>query len=226
MRTLNVLGLMLVLASCTGEEPKGTLSELESDLVASPGAAVAVPGDYDGDGLTDFALKGANGIWYIDMAACDPVGSVPTNPTRCTLGANGYGGRWDFAFPGYGDDTAIPVPADYGRSDGDKDYCVGNSGPLCPRTDIAVKDATGAWMIDYADNGFGKWDKILTGYGCCSTPVPADYDGDGRADLAVRESTGRWYIDLAADGFGSWNTPSGILHTSLSSASAVPVPAC
>jgi hypothetical protein len=70
----------------------------------APAQAVPVPADYDGDGLTDFALKGSNGVWYIDMAAC--------SGGRC-LGADGFGGRCDFAYPGYGDATAIPVPADY-----------------------------------------------------------------------------------------------------------------
>src|SRR5688500_3045463 len=36
-----------------------------------PADAVPVPADYDGDGLTDIAFKGANGIWYIDLAVCD-----------------------------------------------------------------------------------------------------------------------------------------------------------
>jgi hypothetical protein len=198
----------LVLASCVVDTDEPITDVVESAILpASPPSAVPVPADYDGDGLTDFALKGANGIWYIDMAAC--------NGGRC-LGPDGFGGRWDFAYAGYGDASAIPVPADYGRSDGTVD--------TEHKADLAVKDASGMWAIDYADNGFGTWDVIRYGYGDADArPAPADFDNDGRADLAVRRSNGDWYIDLAADGFNGWNAWA-LARPTISSASAVPVP--
>jgi hypothetical protein len=135
------------------------------------------------------SLKGSNGIWYLDV------------------GRNGFGGRWDYAYPGYGGTAAVPVPADY---DGDG------------RADLAVKTTGGNWSIDYAANLFGVWDVVVTGYGDGNAvPVPADYDGDGKADLAIKDPNGFWLIDHAWNGFGTWDA----VHAGYGNATAIPVPA-
>jgi hypothetical protein len=164
-------------------------ASVAQDLIANPdSASLAAPGDYDGDGGTDISVKGSNGIWYIDFQA------------------NGFGGRWDAAYPGYGGAAATPVPADY---DGDG------------LTDISIKDTSGFWGIDYAWNGFGSFDQFLFGYGFAdAVPVPADYDGDGLADLSIKDAGGLWAVDWAADGFHGWNDPVG----GYGDASWVPVP--
>jgi hypothetical protein len=119
---------------------------------------------------------------------------------RQCVGPDGYGGRWDFAYWGYGNDTGRPVPRDYGRSNGTVD-------PL-KQADLAIYDTvTGRWSIDYADNGFGVFDSVVM-HTILGEPVPADYDGDGRADLAVKTSSGLWRIDRSSDGFGVYGGPS------------------
>src|SRR5262249_46350269 len=86
--------------------------------------------------------------------------------------------------------TAVAAPADY---DGDG------------VVDLAAKDSTGLWCINYASNGFAwGWDECFGGYGdSTAVPVPADYDGDGKADLSVKNAAGVWYINYASNGFAS-----------------------
>jgi predicted transglutaminase-like cysteine proteinase len=197
----------------------------------------ATPGDFDGDGKVDLAVKHDTGEWTIAFAA------------------NGFGSFWDATYGGYGGATAVPAPADY-DGDGVTDFAVKTSdGAWCidyaangfhgwdvcyygygdasahpvPAdydgdgiADLAVKTDSGDWYIDYAANGLGAWDVHVTGYGYANAaPVPADYDGDGKADLAVKEDSGDWYIDYAANGFGAWD----VHLTGYGYATAHPVPA-
>jgi hypothetical protein len=245
MRHRAVLSLACVLSACVAEDEDELATSTQAlapydtyGIPAAPASAVPVPADYDGDHRTDVALKGDNGVWYIDVALCSEPGpetacadvvdddldelfndgcpasgsaetqcsdqldsdqdgvvndGCPAAGRRCQ-GADGFGGRWDFVYTQYGDASAIPVPADYDR-DG--------------RADLAVKDGdTGTWSIDYAVDGFGVWNKRVYSYGdATAVPVPADYDGDQRADLAVKNAAGQWLIDYAGNGFGSWDPP-------------------
>jgi hypothetical protein len=87
-----------------------------------------------------------------------------------------------------------------------------------------VKDhVSGNWFIDFAANGFGRWDVSYPGFGNADyAPVPADYDGDGRTDLASRDAWDTWFIDFAANGFGTWDA---YYHGFSSSSTYMPVPA-
>ena len=89
----------------------------------------------------------------------------------------------------YGNANWNPVPADY---DGDG------------KADLSIKTNDGYWLIDYAYNGFGKWDDVLFYYGD-GIPVPADYDGDGKIDLSNKRNDGYWEIDYASNGIGKWD---------------------
>ena len=214
-----------------------------------PADALFAPADYDGDGLTDFAVKGGN-VWYIDLAACSTMHApesscsnfidddldgfvndgcnavnAPESGVQCTapyntafdddmdgyiddgcpkngcLSADGFGGRWDLAFAGYGDNTAIPIPGDYGRTGG---------GAADGKADLAIKSASGMFAIDYADNGFGAFDAVYWGYGDANAvPWVGDFDGDGRTDLSVRttDGLGNWFFDYSSNGFGGWDVP-------------------
>jgi hypothetical protein len=232
-QTSRLLVICVAIAACDAPGLVITAQALDE----APANSVPCPADYDGDGYTDFALKGSNGIWYIDVHACSLAGSpetacaggvdddvdlsvndgcpaVGTAETACDnmwdddsdgyvddgcptkrqcMGNDVFGGRWDFAYTGFGDASAIPVPADY---DGDL------------KADLAVKNSAGMWAIDYAANGFGAWDLVRYGYGASDyQPFAADFDGDGRADLSARTSSGAWYFDYSSDGFYGWNVP-------------------
>ncbi|PJJ68128.1 T9SS type A sorting domain-containing protein [Chryseobacterium geocarposphaerae] len=144
-----------------------------------------VPGDYNGDGLTDLSVKTDNGGWLIDYA-------VPNAPN------NGFGG-WETVVQTTWLADAVPVPGDY-NGDG--------------LTDIAVK-VDEKWNIDYANlslpnNGFGDFIDVYNQYGDADAyPITADYDGDGASDLSIKSTeTGRWLIDKSTSGFGGWDCES------------------
>jgi hypothetical protein len=86
-----------------------------------------------------------------------------------------------------------PVPGDY---DGDG------------KTDIAVwRPQSGTWWILKSLDNYSYSTRLQIQYGVGSEgdiPVPADYDGDGKADLGVwRPAIGYWFVRLSA---GNYNT--------------------
>ena len=229
--------LLLSAADFPGHALAAAPIERADKALFSPAELAPAPGDYDGDGATDIALKGIDGVWFLDYAA------------------NGFGSFWDAVFTGYGFSTALPVPADYDDDDVTDiavkdgagmwgvDYAVGTFGlwnlqlfgygnsasvPVPAdydgdgKADLSVKTSAGDWLLNYSADGFANgWDIGYSGYGdALAIPVPADYDGDQYADLAVKDAGGCWFIDYAANGFAGWNE----IRCGYGDATAVPVP--
>lgn len=135
---------------------------------------IPVSGDFDGDGIADIAVRRPGTFyWYIqNSSGVDPLTQFSDGITRVQFGK-------------YADD--IPVPADY---DGDG------------KTDIAVRrpssqtwyilNSSGSDLISGFDDGITRQ---VFGRDEADIPVPADYDGDGKADLAVRRASNQyWYV--------------------------------
>jgi hypothetical protein len=141
--------------------------------------------DLDGDGCDDIGVwGGADGSWY-----------VLSSSTR--FAHTGYS-RFMWGLDSLGD---VPVPADY---DGDR------------RVDLAVwRRGTGQWYVLPSRHNYnpalatvGTWGAGWAPYN--DIPVPADYDGDGRADAAVwRPPTGQWFVRSSATG-AIWAIPWGL----------------
>ena len=135
---------------------------------------IPVPADYDGDGITDLAVRRTSTqFWYVlNSSGTDPVTNNGDAITRMRFGSQ---------------EADIPVPADY---DGDG------------KADLAVRrPSTQLWYVlnsSGTDHITGNNDGITRkrfGMQAEDIPIPADYDGDGKADLAVRRpSTQFWYI--------------------------------
>ena len=159
----------------------------------SPWHLVVDADDYDGDGLTDYALwYPVTAYWQIydvtsfnygtdsDIPAC---GDYNADGTADVAVFRGSSGTWYLRSPdgstiwnsAYGISGDIPVPADY-----DGDF----------RSDTAVwRPSNGKWSI----KGQTQFYYGLNG----DIPVPGDYDGDGTADASLyRYGVGYavWYV--------------------------------
>lgn len=181
---------------------------------------VPSPGDFDGDGVYDFAVyRDSTGYWYalnssdstwnvmrFGLPGDKPVPNDYDGDGKTDLAVfRPSDGTWHIWFVGpqhyqsmhFGLNGDKPVPADY-----DGDF----------KTDVAVyRPSDGNWYYIRSSDS----QVVINHWGIdVDVPVPADFDGDAKADLAVFRS-GIWYV-LGSNG----NT----LFTSYGLAGDIPVP--
>ncbi len=145
---------------------------------------IPVPGDFDGDGKTDFSIyRPSDGFWWI-VKSSSPSESISLQfGAECTQPA-----------PNNCDKVA---PADY-DGDGKTDAAVYRPAP----------NGVGTWYILQSGSGNSFYSQQ---FGLATDlPAPADYDGDGRADIGVwRDSNKTFYSSNSSNGqlaVGSFQT--------------------
>ncbi|MEO6393996.1 MAG: hypothetical protein ABIP75_19235, partial [Pyrinomonadaceae bacterium] len=177
------------------------LSDHDSPVVYLTLGGRNKPGDFDGDGRTDFGVfRNSTGDWFTQSSLNGSSNGAHFGQNGDVITPGDYdgdgrsdlsvyrSGSWYILNSGngtlstyfFGGANNVPVAADY---DGDG------------KSDVGVFNA-GVWTIRYSTigiNGTSYW-----GVGG-DIPVARDYDGDGKADFAVFR-TGSWYILNTSNG--------------------------
>ena len=170
-------------------------SLVESNIawsVACPGVGcgqIAVPGDYDGDQITDLAVYSPNtpggAIWSIQFWS-----GMPSASFQFDIDGSQY----------------VPVPADY---DGDGSTDMGVWQPSQDGQSLWQLVPSGKSGANLAPTGPVNLPQTTVAWGTMGQiPVPGDYDGDGKADLATFSPTQNlWYLR-----FSSGQTPAAVSY--------------
>jgi hypothetical protein len=182
------------------------------------------PGDYDGDGKTDFCVfRPGDGQWHVlhsgsgNTYGVYTFGSNGDKPVPADYNGDGktelalyrasnntwylqdttsgFIGSWV-----YGSAGDAPVPSDY-DGDGKADLAQWRDGNA---TWYVMRSSDGAWTTQ-------QWGTSGAG----DKPVPGDYDGDGKTDFAVWQASNGWKILNASTGPNGTTTTWGYKATDI-----------
>jgi hypothetical protein len=166
---------------------------------------VAVPGNFDGDKKTDYAVF-RHGIWYVMNSSNGQTKSVQFGFADDKPVAGDYDGDGKTDIAVWRPETGVW----YIQRSSDASYDIrqfGLSGdtPLVGdydgdgKTDLTIwRPSTGVWYVLQSTDGNARTYQFgVEG----DTPLVGDFDGDKRADYTIfRPSTGVWYVNLSSNG--------------------------
>jgi len=190
-----------------------------------------VPGDYNGDGISDPAIwRGSAGVWIIPLSPAfntyqffswnitgdTPVGADVDGDGQTDIGYwRPSTGVWGFLLSTEDYSYASPLFFNWGQT-GDIPVMADYDGDLLADPAVVIPPAGGqsrAYRILLSTMSYSPASSmtIPAGWpGLGDTPVPGDYDGDGKADAGIwRANAGVWIIPKSSTNnsvymFASW----------------------
>jgi len=217
----------LMLLSSTGYDYGSTLTV----PAGWPGLGdTPVVGDFNGDGKSDPAIwRGNIGVWIIPMSPSFNTyqfyawGTTGDKPVAADVDGDGHSdigywrpstGVWGFLQSTHAYSYASPLFFSWGQT-GDKPVMTDYDGDGLADPAVVIPPAGGqsqAYRILLSSASYSPASSLTipAGWpGLGDTPVPADYDNDGKADAGIwRSTSGVWIIPFSAFGgaysFRSW----------------------